>query len=56
VDVNGIPRNVAVTQSAGSLIDEKAIAAVNQYRFQPATLDNKPTWATVSISIKIQKP
>jgi TonB family protein len=56
VDVNGIPRNVAITQSAGSLIDEKAIAAVNQYRFQPATLDNKPTWATVSISIKIQKP
>lgn len=56
VDENGIPRNVAVTQSAGKLIDRKAVAAVNQYRFQPATLDNKPTWATVSITIKIQKP
>jgi hypothetical protein len=33
----------------------KAIAAVSQYRFKPATLDNKPTWASVSITIKIQK-
>ena len=56
VDENGIPRNVAVTQSAGSVIDHKAVAAVTQYRFKPATLDNKATWATVSITIQIQKP
>lgn len=56
VDVNGVPRNVAVSQSAGSVIDRKAIEAVSQYRFTPATLDNKPTWSTVSITIKIQKP
>ena len=56
VDVNGVPRNVAVTRSGGSVIDRRVIAAVSQYRFQPATVDNKATWATVSISIKIQKP
>jgi TonB family protein len=56
VDANGIPRDVAVTHSAGSVIDRKAIEAVNQYRFTPATVDNKPTWSTVSIAIKIQKP
>lgn len=56
VDENGIPRNVAVTQSGGSVIDRKAVEAVSQYRFKPATLDNKPTWASVSISIKIEKP
>jgi hypothetical protein len=56
VDVNGVPRNVAVTQSAGSVIDKKAIEAVSQYRFTPATYDNKPTWSTISIAIKIQKP
>jgi TonB family protein len=56
VDVNGVPRNVAVSQSAGSVIDRKAIEAVNQYRFKPAMLDNKATWSTVSITIKIQKP
>jgi hypothetical protein len=56
VDVNGIPRNVAVSQSGGSVIDRKAIDAVNQYRFKPAMLDNKATWSTVSITIKIEKP
>jgi TonB family protein len=55
VDENGIPRNVQVAQSAGPVVDRKAIAAVNQYRFKPATLDNKPTWASVTIAIKIQK-
>jgi hypothetical protein len=56
VDVNGVPRNVAVSQSAGPVIDRRAIEAVNQYRFKPAMLDNKATWSTVSITIKIQKP
>jgi TonB family protein len=55
VDENGIPRNVQIAKSAGSVVDRKAIEAVNQYRFKPATLDNKPTWASVSITIKIQK-
>jgi hypothetical protein len=56
VDQYGIPRNVAVTQSAGRMLDAKAIEAVNQYRFEPALVDNRPTWATVSISITLQKP
>jgi TonB family protein len=56
VDASGVPHDVAVTQSGGSLIDRKVIEAVNQYRFKPATLDSKPTWSSVSISIKIQKP
>ena len=34
---------------------QKAIAAVSQYRFKPATVDNQPTWSAVSIAIKIQK-
>jgi TonB family protein len=56
VDEHGVPRNVAVIQSAGAVIDRRAIEAVSQYRFLPATYDNKPTWASVSITIKIQKP
>jgi outer membrane biosynthesis protein TonB len=55
VDENGFPRNVAVTQSGGRLIDRRAVEAVNQYRFAPATLDNKATWSTVSLAIRIQK-
>jgi len=55
VDENGIPRNVTIKQSDGSVVDKKAVAAVSQYRFKPAMVDNQPTWAAVSISIKIQK-
>jgi TonB family protein len=55
VDAYGIPRNVAVTQSAGHVVDRRAVEAVSQYRFTPATVDNKATWSTVSIAIKIQK-
>jgi len=55
VDENGVPRNVAIVHSAGAIVDSRAIAAVSQYRFKPATVDNQPTWATVSIAIKIQK-
>jgi TonB family protein len=55
VDEHGVPRNVQVTRSAGSIVDQKAIAALNQYRFTPASVDNQPTWSTVSVTIKIQK-
>ena len=55
VDEQGVPRNVAITRSAGRIVDQKAVAAVSQYRFKPATVDNQPTWAAVSIAIKIQK-
>jgi len=55
VDENGVPRNVAIAQSAGPAVDRQAIAAVSQYRFNPATLDNKATWASVSIAIRIEK-
>lgn len=56
IDMNGVPRNVSITQSGGPVIDRQVIEAVGQYRFTPAMVDNKPTWSTVSIAIKIQKP
>jgi len=55
VDQYGIPRNLEVSQSAGSLIDRKVLAAVSQYRFTPATVDNLPTETTVTVAIRIQK-
>ena len=56
VDAYGFPRSLAVTQSAGASLDKKALAAVSQFRFKPATLDNRPVDAGVLITIKIQKP
>jgi len=55
VNENGIPQNVKIAQSAGTVIDQKAIAAVSQYRFTPAMVDNKATWSSVTVSIKLQK-
>ena len=55
VDENGIPRNIQVTRSGGSVLDQKAVAALNQYRFAPARVDNAPTWSAVSVTIKIKK-
>ncbi len=56
VDAYGFPRNLAVAHSAGAVLDKKALAAVSQYRFKPATLDNRPIDASVLITISIQKP
>ena len=56
VDAYGFPRNLAVAQSAGTSLDKKALATVSQFRFKPATLDNRPVDAGVLITIKIQKP
>jgi protein TonB len=39
---NGRPRNIRVQRSLGMGLDEKAIEAVSQWRFQPATLNGQP--------------
>jgi hypothetical protein len=46
---------MAIAQSAGPAVDRETVAAVSQYRFKPATLDNKATWASVSVAIRIEK-
>jgi TonB family protein len=56
VDAYGYPRNLSVAQSAGAAVDRKALEAISQYRFKPATMDNRPIDAAVTIAIKIEKP
>jgi hypothetical protein len=56
VDAYGFPRNLTVAHSAGAEIDKKAMAAVSQYRFEPAMRGNRAVEAPVTISIKIEKP
>jgi TonB family protein len=55
IDADGLPRNVAVAHSAGTVLDKRALEAVSQYRFKPATRDNQPVDAPVMITIRIQK-
>jgi TonB family protein len=55
VDAYGYLRNPTVTRSAGKAVDKKALAAVSESRFKPATVNNQPVDAAVTISIQIEK-
>jgi TonB family protein len=55
VDEYGFLRNLSVTHSAGTAVDKKALAAVSGYRFKPATVNNQPVQAAMTIAIKIEK-
>jgi len=51
VDINGVLRNIRVTQALGLGLDEKAIEAVKQWRFRPATRNGKPVVAAAAIEV-----
>jgi TonB family protein len=53
VDKQGLPRNLTVLHSAGAAIDKRALTAVSQYRFKPATQDGLPIESVVTVEIKI---
>ena len=40
--------------AAGSEMDQKTLQAVSQYRFTPATLNNRPVEAEVTVEVKVQ--
>jgi TonB family protein len=42
ISANGSVDNTVVVQSAGAAFDQAAIAAVRQFQFEPAEIDNKP--------------
>jgi len=51
VDASGSVRDVQVIQPLGAGLDEKAIAAVNQWKFDPATKDGKPVPVAISVEV-----
>jgi TonB family protein len=51
VDAQGNPRNPKVTRSLGLGLDEKALEAVQKYRFKPAMKDGKPVASYVTVEI-----
>jgi hypothetical protein len=55
VDNKGIPSDFTVVHSAGADVDKGTIAALRQYRFKPATLDNMPVVAHLEMEIKLKK-
>jgi len=55
VDLAGIPQNVKVIHSGGAALDKRALESVSEYRFKPATENNVPVEAPVTIEIKVKK-
>lgn len=51
VDSSGNPTMIKVTQSLGSGLDEKAVEAVQQWRFEPATKDGKPVAVHINAEV-----
>jgi TonB family protein len=54
VDSNGQPQNVRVAQGLGNGLDEKAVEAVQQYRFKPATRDGEPVPVNLKVAVNFQ--
>jgi len=54
VDASGLPRDVLVTNPIGLGLDEKAIAAVSKWRFQPGTKDGQPVAVMVTIEVNFR--
>jgi len=54
VDQNGNPQNVHVLRGVGMGLDEKAVAAVKQYRFKPAKEAGKPVAVELNVEVNFQ--
>jgi TonB family protein len=52
---DGTPRNLAIVHSAGADLDQRTIAAVNQFRFTPATVDRVPVKSVVTVDVTLAK-
>lgn len=51
VDENGMPKDAKVSQGAGYGLNEKALEAVKQWRFKPATQDGKPIAVPANVRV-----
>jgi protein TonB len=54
VDTHGLPQNVHVLRGAGMGLDDKAVAAVKQYRFKPAMEGGKPVPVELNVEVQFQ--
>jgi TonB family protein len=54
VSEEGLPTNLRVVRSMGYGLDEKALWAVSQYRFEPATKDGKPVAVPIAVEVSFR--
>lgn len=55
VDVQGRPCDIRVLHSDNTAVDKGTVDALRQYRFKPATYDNSPAVAHLTMEISLQK-
>src|SRR5258708_24557065 len=54
VGPDGKPRDIKLARSLGLGLDEKAIEAVNQWKFEPATKDGKPVAVLINVEVQFR--
>ncbi len=54
VDQNGRPREVKVARSLGMGLDQKAIEAVKNWKFEPAMKDGKPVAVQINVEVNFR--
>jgi TonB family protein len=54
VDSRGFPQNTRVVRSLGMGLDQKALAAVQGYRFKPARKDGKPVAVLIDMEVNFR--
>ena len=54
VDPQGRPQNVHVLRGVGMGLDQKAVAAVQQYKFRPAMEKGKPVAVELNVEVDFQ--
>jgi TonB family protein len=54
VDAHGYPQNPRIVRSLGMGLDEKALEAVQRYRFKPALKDGKPVAAMITVEVNFR--
>ena len=55
VDKKGLPRNVKVVRSLAPKFDASALAAAQQYRFNPAMHDGQPVDVSIHVEVNFRK-
>ena len=55
VDETGKPTNVQITKSPTVDLDQPVLTAVRKFRFEPATLDNKPVAVPMTLTLEVTR-
>jgi TonB family protein len=53
VDPHGVPSSLTVVRSAGPVVDRQTLAAVSQYRFEPATMNHQPVSSDITVEVDL---